>query len=271
MSKIEKEVKVLDIEIEQLKKKLENSGAILKNDGIQRIYVYDLPSIYSRFNDCIMQLEECSKPYDIEVCKNKLRTVFLEIDNLMTIEQQERVANAIGYKHLNDILLIQDANKLKEILSTPELVRLVKQFGINPNKWVRLRETNGKTTITIKHILNKKLKTKYETQMQPVLETEMEIPSIESGNAILEQLGFSFRNYQEKKRIRYVLNNTEVDIDSWPLIPPYLEIEGESDEQIDSIVKILELSNKEIVSCNTSEVYKKYGLDIYRFRELKFN
>ena len=45
MSKIEKEVKVLDIEIEQLKNKLEGLGAVLKNDGIQKIYVYDLPSI----------------------------------------------------------------------------------------------------------------------------------------------------------------------------------------------------------------------------------
>ena len=107
--------------------------------------------------------------------------------------------------------------------------------------------------------------------MQPVMETEIEIPSIESGNAILEQLGFSFRNYQEKKRTRYILDNAEIDIDSWPLIPPYLEIEGESDEQIESLIKKLGLSDKEIVSCNTAEVYEKYGLDIYQYRQLKFN
>ena len=255
MSKIEKEVKVLDIEIEQLKKKLESLGAVLKNDGIQKIYVYDLPSIYSRFYDCMMQLEKCSKPYDIEVCKSKLRTLFLEIDNLMTLEQQESTFNAIGYKHLNDTLSIQDVDRLKETLSKSEIVRLVKQFGINPNKWVRLRETNGKTTITIKHILNEKLQAEFGTKMQPVLETEMEVPSIESGNAILEQLGFSFRNYQEKKRTTYVLDNTEVDIDSWPLIPPYLEVEGESDEQIDSIVRKLALSGKEIVSCKIGRAH----------------
>ena len=51
----------------------------------------------------------------------------------------------------------------------------------------------------------------------------------------------------------------------------YLEIEGESDNQISSIVKKLDLSGKEIVSCNTAEVYKKYGLDIYQYRELKFS
>ena len=99
----------------------------------------------------------------------------------------------------------------------------------------------------------------------------MEVPSIESGNSILEQLGFSFRNYQEKNRITYIFNDTEIDIDSWPLIPPYLEIEGESDEQINSILKELDLSDKEMISCNTADVYKKYGIDIYQYRELKFS
>lgn len=270
MSKIEKEIKILDIEIEQLKRKLDILGANLKNDGIQKIYVYDLPSIYARFYDCMMQLDKCSKPYDIEICKNKLKTLFLEIDNLLTKKQQENLFTAIGYKHLKDILSISDINRFKNVLSTSEVIKIIKQFSINPNKWIRLRETNGKTTITIKHILNEELQAEYGTKMQPVLETEMEVPSIESGNAILEQLGFSFRNYQEKKRTTYVLDNTEIDIDSWPLIPPYLEIEGESDEQINKIVQRLELSYKEMVSCNTAEVYKKYGIDIYQFRELRF-
>lgn len=270
MSKIEKEVKILNVEIEQLRKKLEDLGATLKNDGIQKIYVYDLPSIYSRFYDCMMQLEKFTKPYDIEVCKGKLKTLFLEIDNLMTPEQQEIFEKNTGYKHLKDTLTIQDFNGLKDVLAKQEVVKLIKQFGINPNKWVRLRETNGKTTITIKHILNEKLQAEYGTKMQPVLETEMEVPSIESGNAILEQLGFSFRNYQEKKRVTYELDNSEIDIDSWPLIPPYAEIEGENDEQIYDIVGKLGLSEKEIVSCNTADVYKKYGMDIYQYRDLRF-
>lgn len=270
MSKLEKEIKILDIEVNQIKQKLDSLGAVLKNDGIQKIYVYDLPSIYSRFYDCVMQLDKCSKVYDLEICKSKLKTLFMEIDNLITQEQQEYILNVIGYKHLTDILLVQDIEGLKKVLSNSELIKFVKQFGINPNKWVRLRETNGKTTITIKHILNKELQAEYGTKMQPVLETEMEVPSIESGNAILEQLGFSFRNYQEKKRSTYIFDDTEVDIDRWPLIPPYLEIEGETDEKINKVVKKLELSNKEIVSCNTAEVYKNYGLDMYKFRELRF-
>ena len=63
----------------------------------------------------------------------------------------------------------------------------------------------------------------------------------------------------------------EIDIDSWPLIPPYLEIEGNSDEEIRKVIEKLGLQNKDIVSCNTADVYKKYGIDLYQFRELRFN
>lgn len=270
MNKIEKEIKILDIETEQLKKKLKEMGAILKNEGIQKIYVYDLQSIYSRFFDCRMQLEKASRQYDIEICKSKLKTLFIEIDNLTTKAQQKAIFDAIGYEYLEEALSKYENDKLTKLLFTPEITEIIKQFGINPNKWIRLREYNGKTTITVKHILNKKLQDKYETKMQPVLETEIEVPSIESGNEILEQLGFAFRNYQEKKRTTYIMDDTEIDIDSWPLIPTYLEIEGESDEQIDKIVRKLDLSDKTKTSCNTDDIYRKYGIDIYKFRELRF-
>ena len=270
MSKLEREIKVLNIDVESLRNKLKKLGAALKNDGIQKIYVYDLPSIYARFSDCMMQLEKCIKPYDIKICKNKLKTIFTEIDNLMTSKQRDDLVEATGYKHLSEILSITDDSKLKDILCTPVITTMMKSYDINPNKWIRVRETDGKTTITVKHILNVKLQAEYGTNMQPVLETEMEVPSIESANAILEQLGFAYRNYQEKKRTSYTLDGTEIDIDIWPLIPPYLEIEGKSDEQIHQVVKKLGLMDKETISCNTAEVYQKYGIDIYEYRELKF-
>lgn len=271
MSKLEREIKVLNIDVETLRNKLEELGAVLKNDGIQKIYVYDLPSIYARFSDCMMQLENGTKPYNIEICRNKLKTLFTEIDNLMTSKQQENMLESIGYKYLSEVLSNTDDIKLKDILCTSAVRKMIKTFDINPNKWIRVRETDGKTTITVKHILNEKLQAEYGTNMQPVLETEMEVPSIESANAILEQLGFAYRNYQEKKRVSYNLDGTEIEIDTWPLIPPYLEIEGQSDEQIYQVIKKLGLLDKETISCNTAEVYQKYGIDIYEYRELRFN
>ena len=78
------------------------------------------------------------------------------------------------------------------------------------------------------------------------------------------------RNYQEKERATYNVNGVEVDIDSWPLIPTYVEIENDSEEVIFDTVRKLGLEQHEIVSCNTANVYNKYGIDLYKFRELRF-
>lgn len=36
-----------------------------------------------------------------------------------------------------------------------------------------------------------------------MLETEIEVPSIEEANKLLEALGFSYKSYQEKERVTY--------------------------------------------------------------------
>lgn len=268
MGKYEKEVKVLDIDKKNIEEKLVELGAHKKEESLQQIYVYDLPSIYARFYDCILQLKKCSKPYEFEVCRNKLEGVLNEIDNLITSEEQEKLREEGFGDSLSNLLKYTNNMELLEKFSNKSIVDIVKIYGINPNKWVRLRRTNDKTTLTIKHILNPNIQG--QDKIQRVIETEMEVPSIEIGNDILNQLGFSFRNCQEKYRTTYDFEGVEIDIDSWPLIPTYIEIENDSEKVIESVIQRLGLGEKEIISCNTADVYKKYGIDIYQFRELKF-
>ena len=49
-----------------------------------------------------------------------------------------------------------------------------------------------------------------------------------------------------------------------------MEIEGEDEEDINSILNLLGYSIKDTVSCTVDEVYKKIGKDILNIRELKF-
>lgn len=267
MSHFEREIKVLNINKKEIIKLLEENNAIKIQESIQKIYVYDLPAIYARFNECCIQLKECQKEYEYEIWRNKLQCVLNEVDNLTTNEEQEEIEKQTSSKWLVDLLKETKNENLLELASNNLIVETVQKHGINPNKWIRVRETNGKTTITIKHILAPNIK---ENNIQNVMETEMEVPSIKEANNILEQLGFAFRNYQEKYRISYNINGVQIDIDSWPLIPTYIEIENDSVEKIKEVLKQLNLDKHEIVSCNTVEVYKKYGIDLYQFRELKF-
>lgn len=270
MGKLEKEVKILNVNKKELEEMLSEIGARKIEESIQKIYVYDLPSIYSRFYDCLLQLKQVDKTYQFEICRNKLQGILTEIDNLTTQEEQKSIEQIFFTKSLVDLLNRTNNEELLTRFSDKNIVECVKKYGINPNKWVRVRQTNGKTTITVKHILNPGMQTTNNGDMQKVLETEMEVPSIEEANSMLEQLGFSFRNYQEKNRITYDVNGVEVDIDSWPLIPTYVEIENDSTELIRSTIKKLGLQNHEVLSCNTADIYNRYGIDLYQFRELKF-
>lgn len=270
MGKLEKEIKVLNVDKNEIESMLSKLGANKIEESLQQIYVYDLPSIYARFYDCLLQLKQCKKTYEFEVCRSKLHGILTEIDKLTTDKEQEKLEQLTSVKYLRELLVRTQNEDLLSRFSRKDIIEIVKQYGINPNKWVRLRNTNGKVTITIKHILNPNIQSNSESQIQKVMETEMEVPSIEDANNMLEQLGFAFRNYQEKNRVTYDLNGVEIDIDSWPLIPTYVEIENDSEDVINDTVKQLKLQEHEIVSCNTADVYKKYGIDLYQFRELRF-
>lgn len=271
MKKLEKEIKVLDINPDEIMQKLDEKGAKKVSDTVQKIYVYDLPSISSRYYDSTRQLSEAKKPHEISVAKSKLLILSKEIDNLTDVDDRKELLKHTGYSTIEEILANTPDEELEKVLTKKEVLTVVKKQNINPNKWIRLRQTGKKTTITIKHILNGALPQNNYDGFQPVLETEVPVPSIEEGNMLLESLGYSYRNYQEKRRVSYEYKGVEIDIDSWPHIPPYMEIEHDKPEETDSIINELGLAEHEIVSCNTSDVYQRYGIDIYQYRELRFD
>ncbi|MBT3412985.1 MAG: CYTH domain-containing protein [Candidatus Jacksonbacteria bacterium] len=135
-------------------------------------------------------------------------------------------------------------------------------FPKKDNSWVRLRTDGEETTLTIKEIQN--------DNIDGTEEIELEVSDFEKANFLLEKLGYSNNGYQENKRISYVLEGVQVEIDFWPLIPPYLEVEGNSEEEVEKIVKLLGYEISQTTSMNTIKVYKKYGIDLTAIKELKF-
>ena len=101
------------------------------------------------------------------------------------------------------------------------------------SKWIRLRTNGEKTTLTYKEI---KVQTIDGTE-----EIEFEIKDFDTANEFLQKIGFKNGRYQENHRIRYILNGVELDIDTWPMIPTYLEIEGKSEQEVYDMIKLLDL------------------------------
>ncbi len=139
-------------------------------------------------------------------------------------------------------------------------------YDFNPkieNKWIRLRTNGNKNTLTIKDITNKH-------SISGTKELEIEVSDFDKTNEILKELGYNFRNYQENKRITYLLNGVEIDVDSWPLIPTYVEIEGHSEEEVRNIIDILDIKNN-ITTLDVTSIYNDiYNIDILSIKELMF-
>lgn len=132
--------------------------------------------------------------------------------------------------------------------------RYVYDFNpINENKWIRLRTNGIKTTLAIKEVINK-------NEIGGTNEIEIEVSDFENTNNILKELGYVARNYQENKRIKYLLDDVNIDIDSWPLIPTYAEIEGKSEEEVKKIIAKLEIDSSKITTMDVTSIYMEiYG------------
>lgn len=174
--KTEYEVRILEIDVDKIIKKLESLGATLKFNTLQRRYVYDF------------------KP-------------------------------------------VQDG------------------------KWIRLR-TNGKsTTLTIKDIQNKGI--------DGTKELEIEVSDFEKTNLILKEFGYIPKGYQENKRIQYYINDVEIDIDFWPKIPTYLEIEGNNEKEVLETVRLLGFTEKDITTRDVEGIYLDYGFNLEKICDLR--
>ena len=131
------------------------------------------------------------------------------------------------------------------------------------NQWLRLRTNGEETTLTYKNVETR--------EIDGTKELEIEVSDFEGTNKFLEILGYKYRNYQENKRIRYYLNDVEIDIDTWPMIPTYMELEGPSVEKVKEVEDLLEVDKSKITTLFADEIYDKYyGIDVLSIKELKF-
>ena len=130
-------------------------------------------------------------------------------------------------------------------------------------KWLRLRTNGNKTTLTYKSV--------EKNSIDGTKELEIEVDNFENTNSLLELAGIKNKGYQENNRVQYVLDDVEIDIDTWPMIPTYVEIEGKSEESVLNIIKKLGINDKKITTLDVQSLYKEiYNIDITKIDVLKF-
>ena len=250
MGKIEREIKILNVDVNHIKSTLKKNGIKSKGKFIQDVYTFDLPTVdelYKKYVDVFLKSNDMRglKKLIIEIrpCFDKNDIRLIE-KNLGTKDILEFINNAKN-----------DFNKLK----SAEIYELMKKANENFSKWIRLRQTGDETTITIKRIVN----SKGEYELDAVDELEFAVPNIDAGKQLLEDLGYFSARHQIKMRIAYDYKNTEIVIDKWPKLAPYIEIEGPTKDKIEEAVLMLGYEAKDAIVINTDDVYSQNGIDIY--------
>ncbi len=82
--------------------------------------------------------------------------------------------------------------------------------------------------------------------------------------SLFEEIGLEKYAHQEKDRISFSFKDCKFDIDTYPLTPPYLEIESDSEENIKEAIKLLGLEdNKTWEKGERTLIQEIYGLNWY--------
>jgi len=266
------EVKILDINVENIQTLLERLNCKFQFDRLQRLVTYDFHPINSIFSQLNFEIEHITDKTNLSILQLKLWKFFKDLFDIVS-ENEKYIIK----KEMESNLAFSDLFQKKidftkfDFFSSDKFINIVKKYSINPNKWIRIRTDGVTTTIATKHIKRDTSTFINEYDIDAVDETEMQISDFNIGIELMKQLGYFFRNYQEKRRIMYMSENgLEIDIDFWPMIPPYLEIEGKTEEDIYNMVNILGFKKNDVKIANTDDIYKIYGLNIYDFSELKF-
>ena len=176
------------------------------------------------------------------------------------IEYEVRVLE-INKEKILERLKQLDAKLVEDVFQ----IRYIYDFNPTiPGKWIRLRTNGSKTTLAIKNIESLKI--------DGTKEIEIEVSDFYTTNEILKELGYVPKGIQENKRIRYDLNGVEIDIDTWPKIPTYMEIEGKTEIDVYKTLELLGIPKERATSLDVQGIYKEvYGIDINKEPNLSFN
>lgn len=165
-----------------------------------------------------------------------------------------------------EIDIAEVEEKLKKAGAVLQWDRLQKRYVYDfipkiDGKWIRLRTNGDKTTLTIKNVVS--------SEIDGTQELEIVVDDFEKTNLLLNELGFMAKGYQENRRRQYLLDGIEIDIDYWPMIPTYLEIEGKSENEVYQVLDKLNISKDSATSLDVEGIYLNYGYNLEEIYDLK--
>ena len=173
-------------------------------------------------------------------------------------------------------ILEVDKEKIKEILLSlgakeTQNTRLIvdwycpKGAGKDEHPWyLRIRTTSdGKSEVSWKSLPKITGNTRHSDEIN------INISDSVLGGKLFESIGLENYAHQEKDRTSFVLDEWNFDLDQYPGMPAYLEIEGKSHEHVQEAILKLKLENfRSIGEGERKLIEKEYGLN---WSDMRFN
>ncbi|WP_227982042.1 class IV adenylate cyclase [Nocardia spumae] len=131
--------------------------------------------------------------------------------------------------------------------------------------WVRLRDEGARSTLTLKQVTD-------ATTIDGTTEIETTVGDPNAVAEILVHLGLTEVRYQENYREEWQLGEVVFDIDTWPALPTFLEIEGPDEAAVRRAAESLGLDYSDARFGSVDVLYaSETGRDILAERVLLFD
>ena len=126
------------------------------------------------------------------------------------------------------------------------------------HSFIRIRDEGNRVMLAFK-----RRKDPYARALHDVKEIEVEVSDFDATVELFREAGWSYVTLQENRRETWHLNDVEVVIDEWPWLKPYIEIEGETEENLKEAAKKLNLDWDKVIIGNIDVLYEHE----YHFQE----
>lgn len=148
--------------------------------------------------------------------------------------------------------------KLKKLgaeLVKPEVLMKRVVFSLDDHSYARVRDEGDKIVMTYKNVLD-------ENSILGTKEVNVVVDNYDNAILLLKSCGLKPKSREESYREKWVLNNVELCIDTWPWIPTFLEIEGPSEEEVWKVAEKLGLDKSKAKFGSVDSTYRHYcGID----------
>ena len=156
------------------------------------------------------------------------------------------------FTKINKQELRNNLHKAKAKLIRPEfLQRRENFFPIEDNKgWIRVRDEGNKVTMSYKRLENRE-------RIDGQKEICLEVDDYEKAKEFLQVMNCEWKSFQETKRELWDLDGVEICIDEWPFLEPFVEIEGNSEQEVKQVCDKLGFDYSEAKFCAVGDLYEE--------------